>query len=220
MKKTAFVFSALFVLSACGDEPAGGTGYFDAVNTPPPTTVQEPVTLVPETVGTSDELTASLEAALVNAGEAVVETPTVTTATAEATPTGPATIATDDGSLNLYEETFAEQEERRNAAAAALEAARLQYTIIEAGALPEIIADVNIAQYARDTTNEVGQRVYRRPLLSTRITAQQCRKFESPDQAQRYFLANNGPEKDPLNLDPDGDGFACSWSPEYYRQLR
>jgi len=61
--------------------------------------------------------------------------------------------------------------------------------------------------------------VYRRPSIRRTSSASQCRKFSSADDAQRNFLANGGPQNDPLNLDPDGDGFACQWSPEAYRAL-
>ena len=107
----------------------------------------------------------------------------------------------------------------RDKAAVLLAQARAQYVVIEPGALPEMVAGVNIARYARETTNALGQRVYRRALIKSRFSTTECSKFSSPDDAQRYFLANDGPQKDPLNLDPDGDGFACRWSPDYYRQL-
>ena len=125
----------------------------------------------------------------------------------------------DDGTLNLNITSQEQQKIERDKAAVLLEAARAQYVVIEPGALPNIVAGVNIALYARETSNEVGEKIYRRAVIKSRFSAAECNKFETPDDAQRYFLANDGPLKDPLTLDPDGDGFACRWSPEYYRAL-
>ena len=51
-------------------------------------------------------------------------------------------------------------------------------------------------------------------------SASACRRFSNADEAQRAFLANGGPQTDRGGLDPDGDGFACSWDPTPYRQLK
>jgi hypothetical protein len=40
-----------------------------------------------------------------------------------------------------------------------------------------------------------------------------CAQFRSHDEAQEAFLAAGGPERDRLNIDPDGDGYACGWDP-------
>ncbi len=216
LKKVAGFLILGGVLSACENSvPAGGIGYFD---TPQPT-MQEaaPVNLVPESAApeNTDTLTASLENAI---NEATGETAAQDTETQPASATG-TTIATDDGSLDLNKEPFDQQIILREEDARKLAAARAQYVIIEPGTLPEIVAGVNIAAYARATTNKVGERVYRRPTIKSRFNSAECRKFRTPDDAQRYFLANGGPEEDPLNLDPDGDGFACKWSPEPFRML-
>lgn len=128
-------------------------------------------------------------------------------------------IASDSGVLNLAEQSQAEQLRLREADAAALAAAAAQRVVIQPGEMPEVIANVNIITYARETTNNVGQRVLRRPTIRRFNSASQCAKFNSADDAQRNFLANGGPQDDPLNLDPDGDGFACRWSPDTYRAL-
>ena len=36
-----------------------------------------------------------------------------------------------------------------------------------------------------------------------------CRHFETWSAAQDFFIRNGGPERDPHNLDADGDGIAC-----------
>lgn len=79
----------------------------------------------------------------------------------------------------------------------------------------------NIVAYALETTNLVGQSVYRR---SSRFNEDRyrraCAEFGSSDQAQAAFLAAGGPERDRRGLDPDGDGFACFWNPAPFRTAR
>ena len=41
-----------------------------------------------------------------------------------------------------------------------------------------------------------------------------CAAYPTPDAAQRAFIAQGGPQRDPLGLDPDGDGRACTWTPD------
>jgi len=228
LKKSALLLAGL-TLSACANEPVGGVGYFDVIE--PRMVVLEPVILVPvasEEPDATAALSEAVEAAIVE-GEAVeaeieaeIEVVEIQTATeeAETAPSDPLQISTDDGTLNLNITSQEQQKIDRDKAAIFLAEARAQYVIIEPGALPEIVAGVNIALYARETTNEVGENLYRRPLIKARFSAVECKKFETADDAQRYFLANDGPEKDPLNLDPDGDGFACRWTPDFYRSLR
>lgn len=40
-----------------------------------------------------------------------------------------------------------------------------------------------------------------------------CSIFSTPEAAQRTFRREGGPDRDPLGLDPDGDGYACSFRP-------
>ena len=229
LKKSALLVAGL-ALTACGDEPAGGVGYFDVVA--PPLYVEEPVALVPvasEEPDMTAALSEAVEAAIAEGEEDDVpveenDVPVIEEPQAEAVTPEPATetteISTDDGTLNLNITSQEQQKIERDKAAILLDAARAQYVIIEPGALPNIVAGVNIALYARETTNDVGDKLYRRPVIKNRFSSAECAKFETPDEAQRYFLANDGPEKDPLNLDPDGDGFACRWSPDFYRSLK
>ncbi len=228
LKKSALLLAGL-TLSACANEPVGGVGYFDVIE--PRIVIEEPIVLVPvasDEPDTTAALSEAVEAAIVE-GEAVEaeiepETEVVATQTTTEEPeteaSDPLQISTDDGTLNLNITSQEQQKIDRDKAAIFLAEARAQYVIIEPGALPEIVAGVNIALYARETTNEVGENLYRRPLIKARFSAVECKKFETADDAQRYFLANDGPEKDPLNLDPDGDGFACRWTPDFYRSLR
>ena len=75
----------------------------------------------------------------------------------------------------------------------------------------------NIVDYALRTTNDPGTQLYSRSGLGKRDPMTACARFASPDLAQQEFLAKGGPEKDKLGLDPDGDGFACSWDPRPFR---
>ncbi len=224
LKKSALLVAGL-ALTACGDEPVGGVGYFDVIE--PTLYVEEPVVLVPVATEEPDmtaALSEAVEEAIAEGENEATDVPVIEEPQAEATTPEPAIeateISTDDGTLNLNITSQEQQKIERDKAAILLDAARAQYVIIEPGALPNIVAGVNIALYARETTNDVGDKLYRRPVIKARFSAAECNKFETPDEAQRYFLANDGPEKDPLNLDPDGDGFACRWSPEFYRSLR
>lgn len=75
----------------------------------------------------------------------------------------------------------------------------------------------NVTAYALATTHRVGTPRHQRSRLTLQNSARNCAQFASADLAQEEFLRRGGPERDPLNLDPDGDGFACGWSPEPFR---
>lgn len=74
-----------------------------------------------------------------------------------------------------------------------------------------------LSTYARATSNEVGQKIYRRLQISRDAARQACAQFGNSDTAQSAFLQRGGPAEDPLNIDSDGDGFACGWSPTPFR---
>lgn len=77
----------------------------------------------------------------------------------------------------------------------------------------------DLAAYALSTRNQPGETVYtRKGLLSQNRTNQACAAYPTQDAAQSAFLAKGGPQRDPDELDPDGDGFACDWDPTPYRQ--
>jgi len=69
-----------------------------------------------------------------------------------------------------------------------------------------------VAAFALRTTHQPGQRQWRRNPLR-RSGTELCSQFPSRDLAQDRFLAEGGPERDPLGLDPDGDGFVCGFDP-------
>lgn len=76
----------------------------------------------------------------------------------------------------------------------------------------------DIVAYALANTQPVGQQVYARTLPSAARAARKCATYPSDDMAQLAFLESGGPQKDRLGIDPDGDGFACSWDPGRYRR--
>jgi hypothetical protein len=79
----------------------------------------------------------------------------------------------------------------------------------------------NIVAFALATTHPVGQQMYRRTnLLGEARTARACARYPSPGLAQEAFLSRGGPERDPLGLDSDGDGYACGWDPAPFRNIR
>lgn len=100
-----------------------------------------------------------------------------------------------------------------------IERNRAQYQIIQPGALPQRTGaqGPNIVQYALSANHPVGTQMYSRGGLFPKDQAAACAKFASPDLAQEWFLSNGGPDRDKRGLDPDGDGFACSWDPTPFR---
>ncbi|WGT52210.1 hypothetical protein [Thioclava nitratireducens] len=78
----------------------------------------------------------------------------------------------------------------------------------------------NLAAYALSVSNRPGDSVYKRSGIKLTSSSKACAKYVSADQAQRAFLSAGGPQKDRLNLDPDGDGFACDWDPTPFQTAR
>lgn len=73
-----------------------------------------------------------------------------------------------------------------------------------------------LTRYAAAMDNDPGEtRFLRDPASSD--TARNCAGFPTPEAAQIAFIARGGPQIDPLNLDPDGDGFVCGWDPRPLR---
>ena len=96
---------------------------------------------------------------------------------------------------------------------------RAQYQVVQPGALPQRPGDTgpNIVEYALATTHAPGVKMHKRSSFSGNRSASACAKFGSPDQAQEAFLTKGGPQRDRLGVDPDGDGYACSWDPRPFR---
>jgi hypothetical protein len=95
-----------------------------------------------------------------------------------------------------------------------------QYKVIEPTALPTRsgTGGPNIVEYALASTHPKGSKVHSRSGFNSQAKFQRnCAKYASADQAQIDFLSKGGPNRDRLGLDPDGDGYACSWDPAPFR---
>lgn len=99
---------------------------------------------------------------------------------------------------------------------------REQYVVVEPTALPQRSGEQgpNIVQFALSTTHSPGAKVYSRLGLRLRSYESACSPFSSADLAQEEFLRRGGPERDPMGVDPDGDGFACGWDPRPFRLVK
>lgn len=94
-----------------------------------------------------------------------------------------------------------------------------QLVVVAPEPLPERPQTVgpSVLNYALATSHPMGQRVYARSPLGRGRHAENCAAYRGDDLAQEDFLARGGPNRDPMVLDPDGDGYACGWDPAPYR---
>lgn len=98
-----------------------------------------------------------------------------------------------------------------------------RYQLIEPTELPARSGEngPNIVEYALSTSHPKGESMYRRGGINAQARYERnCAKYPSSDLAQLEFLERGGPERDRLGLDPDGDGYACSWDPAPFRTVR
>ncbi|WP_299959891.1 hypothetical protein [uncultured Roseobacter sp.] len=98
---------------------------------------------------------------------------------------------------------------------------RAQYEVVQPEALPTRPGDEqpNIVAFALSTSHPKGQSVYARAGFGGESrAARNCAAYASPDLAQIDFLARGGPTRDRKGLDPDGDGYACTWDPAPFRK--
>jgi len=105
--------------------------------------------------------------------------------------------------------------------AARIAANRAQYRVIQPQALPERgESQPNIVAFALSTTNPVGTKIYKRSRFNAANRYNKnCGVFRHQDQAQIAFLEAGGPDRDRQGMDPDGDGYACTWDPAVYRNV-
>ena len=130
-------------------------------------------------------------------------------------------LSSDNGQLDLSQSTMEQQNiEKAQAEKFHLEAQQKRIIIDpQPTSEPNEKSEINVALYGRLTSNKVGEQIYTR-IKTKRKKTDPCRRFVAADDAQRFFLEHSGPQKDLWNLDPDGDGFACHWNPELYRNLK
>jgi len=103
--------------------------------------------------------------------------------------------------------------------AAKIQGLKDDYTIIQPGAAPVRGSDINLAKYALAQSNPVGQKAYTRYSVGSAKAKRKCARYDSADEAQQAFLKSGGPQRDRIGIDPDGDGYACNWSPATYRSM-
>ncbi|UWQ92477.1 hypothetical protein QEZ52_06825 [Aliisedimentitalea scapharcae] len=159
------------------------------------------------------ETAAALQAANANSGVAPLQ----------ASPSNPAPQIVSNAGIS-DENDFAAVSSRQTIQSDADRIAqnRSQYTIVQPTALPSRTntGQPNIVKYALATSNPKGTRVYTRAGINMAArNHRNCAGYASPDQAQMDFLAKGGPQRDRMALDPDGDGYACSWDPAPFRTV-
>ncbi len=237
------LFSAILALSACSDEPVGESAYFDPWDNPQlqqtvPGQSAEAIAINRQleqkrlenaaqiaALNGDAALVASLEAAIATAGNDQ-RAQGIPLQSAQVSPMAPQGTPLQDPSLGLggsptiSDNSFSTvvQNQTIETDAARLAALSQSNVVLQAQPLPDRATGVNPAAFARATTHNVGERVYKRSSRSN--ASQRCRKYGNPDAAQRAFLGAGGPQSDDLRLDPDGDGFVCGWSPIPFRSLR
>ncbi|MFK7753667.1 MAG: hypothetical protein AB8B51_14065 [Sedimentitalea sp.] len=235
----------MFGLAACAPEiPDSGVGFDNSADaqrarelalTGQPTSIVPPAVISPEsapsgapfevqpaqrTPGSSNtassadiaaEAAAALEASSRNSGVAPVQ----------ASPANAAPASLNNPGIS-DENDFGAVSDRQSIAsdAARIERNRQQYQVIAPTAVPSRPANSgpNIVSYALSTQHPRGTRLHSRSGLNLAARAQRaCANYPSADQAQIDFLAKGGPERDRLGVDPDGDGYACTWNPAPFR---
>ncbi len=147
--------------------------------------------------------------------------PVTTTGLIEATPGNAAPALVNNPGIS-DEQDFAAVSGRETIESDAARRARnaANYEQVNATAVPNRDGNEgpNIVDFAVNAPNAKGQEWYSRSTLSGQNRFQRnCAKYRSPDEAQRDFLANGGPDRDRQGIDPDGDGFACGWDPAPFR---
>lgn len=229
-------FGALFVVAACTPSvPDSGRGVSDA-SLADARAVREaelsglaaaanqtgPVKL-PIAVGETVQLNAATNVAPYAGAEGVpAVNPALTAATTPVQPSvdqaSPVRAATGISDEQSFEAVTARETIESDANRLAQNAA--QYQVVQPTALPTrpTATGPNIVEYAMSTNNPVGNKIYRRFGINAQAKYDRnCRTFANPSLAQIDFLANGGPKRDRKGLDPDGDGYACSWDPAAFR---
>ena len=218
--KRLLAIGACLVLTACETDE---TGLQEAP--PLPGTFAAPGQISQEILGSGLESYAPADTPEQRANELNAEL-TGSDTEEEETETSAAPLATASSQFGLSDENDFDAVSGRQSIesdAERLALNRERYTLIEPTDLPQRPGETgpNIVAYALATNNPVGEPLYRRFLLF--MTAEKylsnCAAFASADLAQIAFLKAGGPEDDRLGLDPDGDGFACTWDPSVFRSI-
>ncbi len=216
-------------LPESGSQGVGFTDYETYINHQQPRVASAPTTVVPpsSTGFSPDSVSAAIDRA--DGTRTASAAPTVFDPNDPNRPRGnaPTGIQTQSGEMQPKSGGISDEQdfnavsnrETIESDKARIERNRAQYVVVQPGALPQRPGDTgpNIVEYALSTTHAPGAQKYKRTSFRVSDPAGTCAKYGSPDIAQEAFLAKGGPERDRLGLDPDGDGFACSWDPRPFR---
>ena len=93
--------------------------------------------------------------------------------------------------------------------------------VFQPSELPAKPGEASVAQFALSVSHDPGTKVYPRlgALFGIRSHKERCAAYPDDEAAQLAFLDAGGPSSDTLGVDPDGDGFACGWTPSIYRSM-
>lgn len=197
----------------------------------PPASVGTPVPLTPQPAAGSAEATALETTRVLDAtrpgaasgasngvgNDALTNSGVVPVQASPSNPAPPVLNAAGISDENNFDAVSGQRSIESDAARIASNSA--QYKVVQPEALPDRSeAGPNIVAFALQTRHARGTKVYRRSFTRAAKTQRACAAFRSADQAQIDFLSRGGPERDRAGMDPDGDGFACSWDPTSYRR--
>lgn len=212
MRHLLGISSLLVILAGCSTTvPNDSPEYFDSI-TPDPASLerkaQEERLLqaegLPETVLLPAEGTVPSDATVIPANKS----------------TKANTAPLSDGTIsNSQDFETAKANDTIASDAAKLQELKDNYQIVQPGAAPVRASDINLAKYALAQTNPVGQKIYSRFSVGGAKAKRKCERYISADEAQLAFLKSGGPQKDRNGIDPDGDGYACGWSPDVFRAM-
>lgn len=90
---------------------------------------------------------------------------------------------------------------------------RLPLLIIIAGVLIAAVIVIYARKDKATPYKRTDDTTQTRFFVSTGVADKDCPDFKTQREAQAFFIANGGPDKDPHNLDRDGDGVACETLP-------
>lgn len=185
--------------------------------------VLQPLAVSPETVTPAAGSDIADDAmAAIGQGAAPVGAPADPTGQFTQTPSAPVSSGVVNGAGISAENDFDAVTSERSIAedAARVAANRDQYQTVAPTSVPNRPSGstTSLVEFALSTSNSVGQPIYSRLTIGAEARAvRNCAKYPSPDLAQEAFLAGGGPQRNVKGMDPDGDGFACSWDPRPFR---
>ncbi len=217
MRRAACALISLAVLAAC-ETPVPDSGAGVGFGSYADYQAQREAELIANGEGSGSATSGLSPLALSEEASAAIDAAEAETSAA---PVGDASAVSNAIGISAENDFSAVASERSIEQDAAFVAANKEaYVTIEPTALPSRPTSdaATIVEFALSTTNRVGQPIYSRliPGAESRA-ARNCAKYPSPDLAQEDFLKSGGPEKNGKGLDPDGDGFACSWDPAPFR---